>query len=86
LGGRIAKAIRQTEGGWIVQTGTGEMGVHIEADARRGTVDFWISPAPGVELLAPSRVVPRGAGSQFVFTQFQAPGMAALSRATVPRR
>jgi hypothetical protein len=29
----------------------------------------------GVEVLAPSRVVPRGDGSEFVFTQFQGVGM-----------
>jgi hypothetical protein len=47
----------------------------MEADAHRSTVDFWMSPAPGVEVLAPSRVVPRGSGSEFIFTQFQGPGM-----------
>ena len=71
----FAKAVHETPGGWIVQTGSGEMGIRIDADRRRGTVDFWMSPAPGVEFLAPSRVVPRGAASEFVFTQFQAPGM-----------
>jgi hypothetical protein len=71
----FAKAVRQTASGWIVQTGATEMGVRIDADPQRGTVDFWMSPAPGVEVLAPSRVVPRGSGSEFIFTQFQGPGM-----------
>ena len=71
----FAKAVHQTANGWVVRTGSAEMGIRIDADARRGTVDFWMSPAPGIELLAPSRVVPRGPGSEFVFTQFQAPGM-----------
>ena len=47
------------------------MSIRIDADPHRGTVDFWMSPAPGVERLAPSRVVPRGSGSEFIFTQFQ---------------
>jgi Polyketide cyclase / dehydrase and lipid transport len=71
----FAKAVRQTPDGWVVQTGAGEIGLRIDADARRGTVDFWLSPAPGVEVLAALRVVPRGAGSEFVFTQFQPPDM-----------
>lgn len=71
----FAKAVRQTSSGWIVQTGAAEMGISIDADPHRGTVDFWMTPAPGVEVLAPSRVVPRGSGSEFIFTQFQGPGM-----------
>jgi hypothetical protein len=71
----FAKAVQRTPTGWIVQTGAGEMGIRIDADATRGTVDFWMSPAPGIEVMAPSRVVPRGSGSEFIFTQFQAPGM-----------
>jgi len=34
-----------------------------------------MSPAPGVESLAGSRVLPHGAGSEYVFTQFQPAGM-----------
>jgi hypothetical protein len=34
-----------------------------------------MSPAGGVEGLAGSRVLPRGTGSEYVFTQFQPPGM-----------
>lgn len=71
----FARAVHRTTTGWMVQTGAGEMGIRIDADAERGTVDFWMSPAPGVEVLAPSRVVPRGSGSEFIFTQFQGPEM-----------
>lgn len=41
----------------------------------RAPVDYWISPAPGVTVIAASRVVARGSGSEYVFTQFQGPGM-----------
>ena len=58
-----------------MQTGAGTMGIRIDSDGRRGVVDFWTTPAPGVEVVAPSRVISRGAGSEFVFTQIQAPGM-----------
>ena len=56
-------------------TAGGEVGVRIEAEPVLGVVDFYMSPAPGVEGVAASRVVPNGAGIEYVFTQFQAPDM-----------
>jgi len=73
----FAKAVRQEDGRWYVATADGEVPVRIDADERRGVVDFWLTVAPGVEALAASRVVPRGGGSEYTFTQFQAPGMPA---------
>src|SRR5262245_28353982 len=71
----FAKSIRQADGRWLVQTGSGETPIRIVADEATGVVDFWMSPAPGVEALAASRVIPRGDCSEYVFTQFQLPGM-----------
>ena len=70
----FAKAVRSEAGRWYVRTGAGEMGVRIVADEASGVVDFLVSPAPGVEALAASRVIPRGEACEYVFTQFQAPG------------
>ena len=71
----FAKSVRQDAGRWRVQTAGGEVGLRITADAATGVVDFWISPAPGVEVLAASRAIPRGEGSEYVFTQFQGAAM-----------
>jgi hypothetical protein len=71
----FAKGVRTEAGRWFVTTATGEVGLRIVADHVQGMVDFWISPAPGVEALAASRVIPRGSGSEYTFTQFQNPGM-----------
>jgi hypothetical protein len=71
----FAKAVREDRGRWLVQTGAGEMGIRVEADSSRGVVDFCMEPAPGVEARACSRVLPNGAGAEYVFTQFQQPGM-----------
>lgn len=71
----FAKAVRREPERWFVVTGAGEMVVRIEADARFGVIDFLMQPAPGVELAARSRVVPNGDGAEYIFTQFQAPGM-----------
>ena len=72
----FARAVRLEGGLCYVTTGAGELRLRIAADASTGVVDFRMSPAPGVEALAASRVIPRGPGaSEYVFTQFQAPGM-----------
>jgi hypothetical protein len=71
----FAKSVRRDGSRWVVTTGGGEIGVRIEAHPESGVIDFFVCPAPGVESLAGSRVLPRGAGCEYVFTQFQAPGM-----------
>ncbi len=70
----FAKGIRCDGGRWVVTTGAGEVGVSVDVDERSGTVDFRMEPAPGVEAVAYSRVVPNGTGAEYVFTQFQQPG------------
>ena len=45
------------------------------ADEKTGVIDFYMSPAPGVEGLAASRVIPNGNGTEYLFTMLQAPGM-----------
>lgn len=71
----FAKSVRNDRGKWSVVTAAGEVGVRIEAEGALGVVDFYLSPAPGIEALAASRVIPRGSGIEYVFTQFQAPDM-----------
>ena len=71
----FAKSVRRGATGWYVKTNDGEIGVAIDADERTGIVDFHMQPAPGVKVVANSRVIPRGKGTEYVFTQFQAPGM-----------
>jgi hypothetical protein len=62
-------------GGWTVRTGTGEVALEVESDKARGTVDFHMQPAPGVTVVAWSRVVGDDRHSVFLFTQVQASGM-----------
>ncbi len=71
----FAKGVRAADAGWIVETGGGDLPLRIDVDPRTGVVDFVMRPMPGVEARAVSRVTPRGRGSEYVFTQFQAPGM-----------
>jgi hypothetical protein len=60
---------------WIVTTGRGDVLVRFATDPALGVVDFHMSPAPGIEVAAFSRVVPNGTGAEYIFTQFQSPGM-----------
>mgnify|MGYP001571366076 CR=1 FL=1 len=71
----FAKSVRNDGGKWTVVTGGGEFGVRIAAEPALGVVDFYMSPVPGIEGLAASRVIPSGSGIEYVFTQFQAPDM-----------
>ncbi|MBI3402258.1 MAG: SRPBCC family protein [Acidobacteria bacterium] len=71
----FCRRIRREGATWIVTTAQGDMPIRYETDRGRGTIDFYFSPAPGVEIAAFSRVVPNGNGAEYVFTQFQAPGM-----------
>jgi hypothetical protein len=70
----FAKSVRPHGDGWIVTTAQGEMITRIEVDDPAGTVDFVMTPAPGVPATAYTRVIPNGRRSEFTFTQFQQPG------------
>ncbi len=71
----FAKAVRRDGERWVVITGTGEIPVRVRADPASGVVDFVMNPAPGAEITASSRVLARGSGAEYVFTQVQPPGM-----------
>ncbi len=71
----FAKAARRDGERWIVTTGGGEVAVRVVAEPTLGVIDFYMSVAPGIEALAATRVVPSGDEVEYVFTQFQLPGM-----------
>ena len=71
----FAKAVRQEGVRWVVTTGTGEVAMRVRAEPESGVVDFVMTLAPGVEVVASSRVLARGSGAEYVFTQMQPPGM-----------
>ena len=66
---------RGADGGWVVETATGGIPIRYVTNAECGTIDFTMQVAPGVEAIAYSRVVANGDGAEYVFTQFQLPGM-----------
>src|SRR5262245_64645041 len=71
----FAKSVKQDGDRWIVSTAGGQVPIRIVTDRRLGVVDFHMSLAPGKEAVAASRVVRRGDGAEYVFTQLQEPDM-----------
>jgi hypothetical protein len=71
----FCKGIRKDGESWRVETPNGEVLLYMVTDRGLGVVDFHLEPAPGVRSVAASRVVPNGAGAEYVFTQFQPPGL-----------
>ena len=72
----FCRSIRREGDRWIVETAHGDVPIRLSTHRDLGIIDFFFSPAPGVELAAYSRVVPSGeGGAAYSFTQFQAPGM-----------
>jgi len=72
----FAHATRRDEDGWIVTTASGEeVPIGVRADRELGVVDFVMRPQPGVEQVAPSRVLAHADRSVYVFTVLQAPDM-----------
>jgi hypothetical protein len=63
-------------GAWWVTTSQGEVGLRLRTDRELGIIDFILEPAAGAQSVAYSRVLAAGDGAaEYVFTQFQAPGM-----------
>lgn len=72
----FAKAIDRDDVGWLVTTRGGDrVRIRVDADGEHGVVDYVMSPAPGVELPANTRVVPCNGGSLYTFVMQQAPEM-----------
>lgn len=71
----LCRSVSRSDGQWIVQTPDGPMTIRFAPRNELGVLDHYVSPAPGVEMLNPMRVVPNGSGSELLFTVFQRPGM-----------
>lgn len=72
----FAKAIEHSDDGWIVTTASGErVGIRVVSEPEHGIVDYVMTPAPGVQLAARTRVVAANGGALYTFAMLQAPGM-----------
>ena len=73
----LCRSIRRSEVGWIVDTPQGEINVRFAERNSLGVLDHYVTPAPGVEIYVPMRVLANGSGSEIIFTLFRQPGMSA---------
>lgn len=71
----FCRSVSRSGGRWIVETPDGPMGIRFVDPNPYGVLDHYVSPAPGVEILNPMRVVRNGHGSEVTFTLFQPPEM-----------
>jgi hypothetical protein len=71
----FARGVRRDGDTWIVETAQGDVPIRIVTNSDVGTIDSYMTVAPGTEHVAYSRVVPNGAGAEYIFTLFQGPGM-----------
>ena len=69
----FCQRLRREGSRWIVTTPGGEFAIRYATDPKAGIIDMYVSPAPGVEGAAYSRVIPNGEGAEYVFTFFQTP-------------
>ncbi len=64
-------SIHPDQGQWVAETPQGPIKIRIATHRQLGIADQFLSPAPGVEFMIPTRVVPNGLGAEFIFTLFQ---------------
>ena len=71
----FCRSVRRSDSGWIVEMQQGEVTVRFVPRNTMGVLDHFVSPAPGVEIYVPMRVVANGSGSEVLFTLLRVPGM-----------
>ena len=71
----FCKSVRKSNAGWIVDTPQGPMKIGFVEKNDFGVLDHYVSPAPGVEVYVPMRVLSNGSGSEVIFTLFRLPDM-----------
>ncbi|MBI2460082.1 MAG: SRPBCC family protein [Candidatus Rokubacteria bacterium] len=71
----LGRSVRKSDADWIVDTPQGPMKVRFVERNDFGVLDHYVSPAPGVEVYAPMRVLANGSGSEVIFTLFRLPDM-----------
>ena len=71
----FCRSITRSNGEWIIATAQGPVKARFAGKNELGVLDHYLTPASGVEIFVPMRIVPNGQGCEMVFTLFQQPGM-----------
>jgi hypothetical protein len=73
--GGLCQSVSLGDAGWLVQTPQGVMQIRFAEKNIFGVLDHYVSPAPGVEIYVPMRVLANAGGSTLVFTLMRQPEM-----------
>lgn len=73
----LGTSIDCVDGRWVAQTERGPVAFRFATHNEFGVLDHYVSPAPGVEIYVPMRVVAAGDGSLVMLTLFRQPDMSA---------
>jgi len=71
----FCRSVKNENGRWVMDTPLGEAAVRFCPPNDFGLLDHTVTPAPGVDVFVPMRVVANGTGSEVIFTLFQLPQM-----------
>jgi hypothetical protein len=69
----FCKSVRKVEGEWVVETPQGPVKIRFVSRNDLGVADHHVSPAPGVNIYVPMRVVANGGDTEVMLTLFQQP-------------
>jgi hypothetical protein len=71
----LGSSIEKIDDEWIASTPQGPAKIRFVDRNHFGVLDHYLTPAPGVEVYVPMRVVPNADGTDLIFTLFRLPGM-----------
>lgn len=77
----FCRAARREGAAWVLETVDGPATIRFEPTNALGVLDHVVTPAPGVDIYVPMRVLANGAGSTVLLTLFQRPEMSAAEMA-----
>jgi hypothetical protein len=68
-------SLKKSGGEWVTETPEGLMRVRFSEPNAFGVLDHWVSPAQGMTIYIPMRLIENGTGCELVFTLLRLPGM-----------
>ena len=71
----LGDGLHRVDEQWYADTAQGRVHLRFSAPNAFGVLDHYVSPAPGVEIYVPMRVIANGDGCDVVFTLFRQPEM-----------
>jgi hypothetical protein len=71
----FCQSVMRLGASWVVKTSTGDVGLRFVEKNPFRVCDHYVTPAPGVEIYVPMRVLENGDGSEVIFTLFRQPEM-----------